>query len=86
MKPSPSVVPKDYDDVGGVVVIVTVTVTVTVTVMMMMMMKSTMSIRTTTKMMRNKILKIQKILRRIVWAPHPQTLGMVKRTLKNVIK
>ena len=66
---------------------VTVTVTVTVMMMMMMMMmKSTMSIRTTTKMMRNKILKIQKILRRIVWAPHPQTLGMVKRTLKNVIK
>ena len=81
MKPSPSVVPKDYDDVDGVVVMVMV-----IMMMMMMMMKSTMSIRTTTKMMRNKILKIQKILRRIVWVPPPQTLGMVKRTLKNVIK
>ena len=59
--------------------------------MMMMMMiimiiKSKMSIRTTTKMMRNKVLKIQKILRRIVWVTPLQTLGMMKRTLENLIK
>ena len=53
---------------------------------MIMMIKSKMSNRTTTKMMRNKALQIQKILRRIVWVTPPQTLGMMKRTLENLIK
>ena len=53
---------------------------------MIMMIKSKMSNRTTTKMMRNKVLKIQKILRGIVWVTPLQALGMIKRTLENLIK
>lgn len=60
--------------------------TIIMKMMMIMMIKSKVSIRTTTKMMRNKVLHIQKILRRIVWVTPLQTLGMMKRTLENLIK